>query len=99
MGASALTSFLLVTASLDDLRLDLLEDQWLEDTKVFGHRLVRVLHALQPLPLLAALYPEPERVKVVGKFLVTVLRDGAASGQADVGRVDACTLDSATRRR
>jgi hypothetical protein len=68
-GARALT-FLLVAASLDDLRLDLLEEQWLKDTEVLGHRVVRVLHTLQHLGLLAALTPEPEKVRDLEKFVM-----------------------------
>jgi hypothetical protein len=55
-GACVLT-FLVVTASLDDLCLDLLKEQWLKDTKVLSHRDVCVLHMLQHLGLLAALTP------------------------------------------
>ena len=74
-GVCALT-FLLVTASLDDLRLDLLEEQWLKDTEVLGHRVVRVLHTLQHLGLLAALTPEPEKVRDLENFVM----DGMAGG-------------------
>lgn len=74
---SALTSFLLVAAAPDDLRLDLLEEQRLEDAEVVRHRLVRVLDALQSLRLLAALPHEPEKVRVFDKLVVT---GGAAGG-------------------
>lgn len=79
--ARAFTFFLLVAASPEDLRLDLLEEKRFEDAEVVDHRRVRVLHALQPLPLLAALLQEPEKVRV-SETLVT---DGGEGGWAWVG--------------
>ena len=51
-----------------------------------------------PFPCLLPCTPSRRGLRLWGSFWL-VLRDGAAGGQADVGRVDACTLDLATRRR